>query len=357
MLNSVNARLKAGKVKVQIEQRGEKLYLVATLPPKPNSDRTEPYQQRIALGINANSMGFKHAELEAKKLGVQLAEGSFAWEPKRDRITILEAIELFKEKYFVERGIDTKTKTTWSSNYGDAFKKLPNNKDLTPRILLDVIKSSDANTRSRQLMCQAFKALATEFDLELDVSKLKGNYSQKQVKPRLLPTDAEIEQLVKQFSYEPYRWAYGMMATYALRNHEVFLIDLDYLVETGICYVTEKNGLSSKSHSGKVWPLYPHWVDLFALKNVRVPNINGKSNRENGQRISRAFNRASIPFPPYNLRHCWARRSIELGLDSRLAAQQMRHSHQVHTSTYNAWLTESDHAKAWEKIRDRLYED
>ena len=79
MLESLNARLKTGRIGVTVEQRGDYLYLVATLPPKPHSGKIRSHQQRIALGVRANPAGFKRAELEAKKLGVQLAEGSFTW--------------------------------------------------------------------------------------------------------------------------------------------------------------------------------------------------------------------------------------------------------------------------------------
>jgi integrase len=356
MLEEVNARLKAGRVGVRVEQRGDRLYLVATLPAKPGTNRTRPHQQRIALGVKANPAGIKRAELEAKKLGLRLAEGKFTWEPKREKLLTGEAVEIFKAQYFSEKGRSPKTETTWVGNYENWFKRLPD-AVLTTEALTEGILTTEANSRGRQLACQAYKLLADRFDVDLDVSRLKGNYGQRSVNPRDLPTDKEIVEAVNRFTYAPYYWVYGVMATYALRNHEVFLVDLEYLQETGICYVGERLNsegkiLTSKSHGGKVWPLYPDWVELFDLKNVRMPRINGKDNRANGQRVSRAFARSNIPFHPYDLRHCWARRAIELGLDSRLAAQQMRHSHQIHTNTYNAWLTDADHSKAWERIRD-----
>lgn len=353
MLDVVNGRLRAGRVGVTVEQRGGKLYLVATLPPKPGSGKVRPYQQRIALGINANPAGLKRAELEAKRLGLQLAEKSFEWEVKPQDVITTDAIALFKAKYYAERGSNPRTETTWSSTYATWFNKLPV-AVLTEELLLEVIKTTEVNTRARQAICLAFRALGRQFGIELDIKRLRGNYSRKQVRPRSLPSDKTIEASVMLFSYDPYRWVYGMMATYALRNHEVFLVDIDYLIETGICEVIEKDGLRSKSSSGKVWPLYPSWVDYFDLQNPRIPKINGKNNREKGSQITKAFKRAEIPFRPYDLRHCWARRAIELGLDSRLAAQQMRHTHQEHTSTYNAWLTEADHDNAWQKIKRRI---
>jgi hypothetical protein len=47
-----NGRLKASKVGVAIEQIGDRLALRATLPPKPSSDRSVAYQQRVVMQSN-----------------------------------------------------------------------------------------------------------------------------------------------------------------------------------------------------------------------------------------------------------------------------------------------------------------
>jgi hypothetical protein len=65
-----NGRLKASWVRVTVQQTGDKLYLQATLPPKPDSEKTKPYQQRIALGIGAHVRGVSLAEKEARKVGL-----------------------------------------------------------------------------------------------------------------------------------------------------------------------------------------------------------------------------------------------------------------------------------------------
>ena len=46
---AVNERLREGRVKVAVYQRGEMLWLRATLPPKPGSDRPLPHQQKISF--------------------------------------------------------------------------------------------------------------------------------------------------------------------------------------------------------------------------------------------------------------------------------------------------------------------
>jgi hypothetical protein len=73
-LDEVNARLKAGNIGVVVYQRGDRLSLRATFPPKPGIDKP-PYQQLLSLGIYANPAGLQFAESEAKKVGGLLAQG------------------------------------------------------------------------------------------------------------------------------------------------------------------------------------------------------------------------------------------------------------------------------------------
>ncbi|HAA32739.1 MAG TPA: integrase, partial [Cyanobacteria bacterium UBA8553] len=58
-------------------------------------------------------------------------------------------------------------------------------------------------------------------------------------------------------------------------------------------------------------------------------------------------------FRPYDLRHCWAIRSIHYGLDIPLAAQQMGHSATIHSQTYHAWLSYQHHQQAFERLLKR----
>jgi hypothetical protein len=75
-LEAVNQRLSEGKIKAKVFLRPGvgTLYLKATLPPKPGSDRPRPYQQVISLGLPANSDGFRRAEQEARILSGELID-------------------------------------------------------------------------------------------------------------------------------------------------------------------------------------------------------------------------------------------------------------------------------------------
>ncbi|MCT7952851.1 hypothetical protein NG798_23915 [Ancylothrix sp. C2] len=74
-----NGRLKASNTKIYIEQRGGKLALRATLPPKPGRAKQEHYQQRIPLDISATIDGVTEAEKEARRLRAKLDMGEFLW--------------------------------------------------------------------------------------------------------------------------------------------------------------------------------------------------------------------------------------------------------------------------------------
>ncbi len=49
-----NGRLRASKIGISIEKRGGTLWLRGTLPPKPNSGKTKPYQQKLSLRTKEN---------------------------------------------------------------------------------------------------------------------------------------------------------------------------------------------------------------------------------------------------------------------------------------------------------------
>lgn len=68
-IDEINARLKRANFGIQVCQRGDRLSLRATLPPKPNSVIRQPHQQWLTLGVYANDAGFAYAETEAYKVG------------------------------------------------------------------------------------------------------------------------------------------------------------------------------------------------------------------------------------------------------------------------------------------------
>jgi hypothetical protein len=94
--------------------------------------------------------------------------------------------------------------------------------------LLDFIKTTEPNSRSRKRACDYCHKLAEFAELpgREAIKKYKGAYSAKSVDPRVLPSDNATATWHSTISNPGWRWVAGMLAVYGLRNHEVFRLDL-----------------------------------------------------------------------------------------------------------------------------------
>ncbi|OLP15903.1 integrase, partial [Leptolyngbya sp. 'hensonii'] len=352
-ISQANGRLKAASVGVVIQQLGDRLYLRATLPPKPGI-QGEPKQQRISLGLRANPAGLKLAEAEARKIGALLDCREFSWEPYLKQTpanpeTASQWIARFELDYFNRNKRTPQSELTWKTDYHNVFKHLPD-QPITAELLLGLIAKTEPDTRTRKRYVIALSALTKFAGLEVDLKPLIGSYSPKQVSPRDVPSDDLIAECYYRLSPGSWRWAYAAIAVYGLRNHEIFYLNLDRFP---IAEIIEKAGARSKTGPRRIWPIYPEWADAWSVKEMLVPNCTGPNNGELGHRVQVAFNRMGIPFNPYDLRHAWAIRSISFGLLSELAAAQMGHSLQVHNSIYHRWIGDEVHQRHFEILCQR----
>jgi integrase len=170
-----------------------------------------------------------------------------------------------------------------------------------------------------------------------------------------LPSDEDIVAAWHQIPNLGWKFVYGVMATFGLRNHEVFFCNYmgldrgDTMIEV---LPTTKTG------SHQVWAFYPEWIEQFDLRIVRLPDVETDLSRTTlqriGQRVTAQFRRYKIPFSPYDLRHAWAIRTIHFGLPDTVAAKMMGHSVAVHTRTYHQWITQRDQQQAVEAALKRV---
>lgn len=378
----INQRLKVARLGFQIERRGQKLSLRGTLPPRPGSTRLQSYQQRISLNLPATTAGLKQAEQEVKIIAAQLIQNTFDWRQylpmtgggRLSQMDISEKIAAFKASFFeqtAEKSAHIPTsnpanslanssaasvKTTWETAYLPYFRKLEAIVQASARLSLAeaiyaTIQSTRANSRSRQICCTALGNLAEFLNLELpiDLKTLWGNYSSSHTQIRNLPSDAQIVEVFQQIPNPTWQFVYGIMATYGLRNHEVFFCDY-----TALSQADPESSIevldTTKTGNHQVWPFHPDWVELFRLRQVNLPPIETDLNRTTLQRIGQSvycqFRRYQIPFSPYDLRHAWAVRTIHFGLPDTVAARMMGHSVAIHTRTYHRWLTHRDQQRA-----------
>ncbi len=352
-LDKINQQLKKKKAGVAIIQKGNRLYLQATLPAKPGRDKP-PHQQQLSLGIYANSEGLIHAKAEALHLSKLLATQGFNWElygvapPQQQQTnTIGDLVQQYEQHYFSQRERNPKTLTTWDKDYRLTFKKLPQDQLLTTEVLAQTVSQTKPNSRTRKRYAMAFSALAEFAGIDpKPIKALAGHYSPTAVKPRQLPSDDQIVEVRSLISSSSWQWVYGILACYGLRPHEIFLINLDRLQSKDYCL--EVTG--GKTGSRIVYPLPVSWWEEWKLYEPNLPAISGRSNSDLGNRVTQTFRRNKIPFRPYDLRHAWAVRSLTMGLDLTLAAQQMGHSLAVHSQIYHHWISEAVHRAAFEKL-------
>ncbi len=364
-ITKLNDGFRAIRMGLQIERRGDKLALRGTFPPKPGSDKMRPYQQRLSLGVIATPQGLKQVEQEAKIIAGQLAQNRFSWKQylvagagkKLSQLDLPAQIDAFEQYFFAEdqrQGKLASTKTTWNAAYLPYLRKLAaigaDHRQLT--LIEAIYKTVNAiaiHSRGRQLCCTALNAFAQflELDLPHDLKTIAGTYSHSQTQARQLPTDAEILEHWTKIPNPAWQFVYGVMATYGLRNHEVFFCDYEPLLqgETSIQVMA-----TTKTGRHEVWPFYPDWIDAFELKQVRLPAVDTDLTQTTlqkvGQRVTAQFRRYGIPFSPYDLRHAWAVRTIHMGLPDTVAAKMMGHSVAVHTRTYHQWITRRDQQQA-----------
>jgi len=354
-INQANGRLKKANVRVRIRERGNKLYLQATLPPKPGSKRDEPYQQEIALGVGSSPSGVSLAEKKARKVSADLDLKQFDWAPYLSpQHKLPETVDEWVSRFEAEFR-PAVSEITWDTDYREVFIKLNGSQLLTSELLEREILRTEPNSRSRKRYVTTLGKLAKFAGLEADFSALKGNYSARAVDPRSLPSDEEIVRAFHDFTNPQWRYVFGLIATFGLRPHEVFFLDTSDMARGGETVQVIKGLEATRKHKPRqIWALYPEWIEQFSLRDGQLPPVTGKRHSDFGDRVSSYFHRdAKLPFNAYDLRHCWAVRRILFGFPDKLSADQMGHSKAVHEETYQAWINTNTHQAVQDRVMGR----
>lgn len=367
-LAKVNRRLKDGRMGIAIRVHGKKLIFRGTFPPKPDTPRVAPKQYDLSLGYTANLAGLRAADIKAREIGAKLSAKTFDWydylkvKPKTG--TVGEWIEELEKKYFMQKSRQGRALSTWKRNYMAQLRRLDVEQDLTPEYIIGVLEDIPPDTpTARNKALQVFDTLLSCAGYALtDAQKqtLRVPYGRKQLKPRDLPTDAEIEAMRLSIPKDSYRWVFGVIAAYGLRPHEVFYIDPESIKRApgAIVLLDERVGLDEPPKTGgrQVWPFHPRWWEEWRLAEMQLPPVTGDNNSDLGNKIGHRLRQYGIP-KLYNLRHRWCVRTIELGLPSELAAKQQGHSVALHNELYHYWIDANVHQRAFDAIVERLKGD
>ena len=378
-LIDINQDLESKGINLRIEKRGKVLNIRGSLPDKKSPSLYKI--QRISLKLPYNIKGLEEAKKAIELIDFQLNKSQFSWHnwikeknissKKSNKLDIVNEIESFKKQFFSDT---SKSKSaagmisTWQSAYKPYMNRLirMSNKSglkLGEGLLLEILLTYKENSRSRQQCGIALSALARHLNLELPENwkQLQSGYGINESNFRELPSDEEIIKSFKLIPNPKWRFVFGLMAAYGLRNHEVFFSDLSCLKKGGDKIIRVFPNTKTGEH--QVWPFHPEWVSLFQLDNETdtsdlLPDI--KTNLKDttlqhiGRRVSEQFRRYKISFTPYDLRHAWAVRTILIGLPNTVAAKMMGHSVSIHTKTYHHWITRRDQQIAVDSALSRV---
>jgi len=353
LLAEANERLKAGKIRVRIAPRAEsdRLYLRATLPPKPDSSKTSAYQQRISLGVYFNPAGIKRAEAEAQRLNYDLMLDQFSWgnwaEDKQASKTVSDWVKAFELEYFTRRERNPKSETTWDKDYRLPYAKLPQDTVLNARVLESTAALYPPDTRSRQRACTAYSALAKFANIETNLKTLRGTYRPTAVSRDKVPNDPLILDWANRIPNAKWQNFYKLCACYGLRNHEAFYVDLEKLRQDPIAVIQDgKTGYHLSLPCPLEW-----WEEWFRDQKIELPQLKIQSNSDYGLRSSHYFYTLKMPFTIYDLRHAHAGRMELRGIGGTIAARAQGHSLKTHSDIYLNFLGESELRQVLEQLR------
>ena len=378
-LLDINQDLESKGINLRIEKRGKVLNIRGSLPDKKSHNLSKV--QRISLKLPHDINGLEEARKAIELIDFQLKKNQFCWSnwikekalssTKTNKTLISNEIESFKRQFFSDTSRSKSPAgmiSTWQSAYKPYLNRLmglshKSTLELNEDLLVKILLSYKENSRSRQQCGIALSALARHLKLELPENwkQLQSGYGIHESNFRKLPSDEEIINSFQLIPNPKWRFVFGLMATYGLRNHEVFFSDLSCLKKDGDKILRVFPNTKTGEH--QIWPFHPEWVGLFELDNITetsslLPDIKTDLKETTlqhiGRRVSEQFRRYKISFTPYDLRHAWAVRTILIGLPNTVAAKMMGHSVSIHTKTYHHWITRRDQQIAVDSALSRV---
>jgi len=341
---------------VSLEVEGSRIRLRAMMPPKPLISGPR-CQQRISTGLLYPQQAAEALEL-ARKLGTelvkdQLGEDKFRWDAwerkgKEERsiavnkqlsikVSGTEAITIAREWWQKQRARSESADATWQKDYLSPLRRLQGVHGVDENVLADLIEVTAPGTKTRKRTAMAAAAVARALGYEeATIRRLKDagkGYSEvNSVKERDLPSEESVIEFIDSLPRK-YQWPTAVIATYGCRPHEALLYAT--VSETLVLNIA-----GGKTGARRSFPLPKKWVEKWDLLNKSLPNLQQEAtNGEVGSCLSRQFKNRDCGFTPYDLRHCFAVRTImEPKISPSLAAKSMGHSLEVHTRTYQRYF-------------------
>ncbi len=387
-IQQANSALSLDRVKIKLKLTSPKtIGLQGTFPCRPGDvgkNGSPNKQYTISFGFYANDIGVKTAVVKARELDLLLITKQFQWTPEllgkqsqkiaftddeQPAKLISEWIQEYEREFWKNHEKNRRGIRTWETHYLRHLKKLPQDVTLSVEALEIALTKTKANTSSRFFLTWQLKKFC-EF-CGINGLKIINAYATPKPHPaiRKVPSDEEIiagftkigmplsaytskENFTKPAQWQ---WVYGMLATYGLRPHELFAIDIQAFTDAANTFhlVTLNPSLTDGTKTGErscgIPPLHPHWIELFDLKNVKFPDNQGSLNNKTAK-IQIRFRVIDIGFRPYDLRHAYAIRGHRLRVPIKTMADYMGHTVQEHTKTYQRWMNEDANLEIYREV-------
>lgn len=222
-----------------------------------------------------------------------------------------------------------------------------------PLVIEQWVESSPENSRERTrrlVTCNRLVEVGVELDRNwMDRIKSCNKYSPSTaIEPRTLPSDRQVEAFIDRLENRSWQVVFGYIATWGLRNHEVFRLH-SLPDDEGLIEISD----NSKTGFHVVAPAHPKWIERWNLRNFNLPGHNPESSHVVlGKAVSKYMQRhrplAHWREEPktYDLRHAWAARVHThpdySHIDVSVAAEMMGHAEKIHKATYLRWTKKED---------------
>lgn len=335
-------------------------------------------QQRLKIDCSATPGGL----LEAEKIAIHIygciqqgldPKAELAAERTRqldavtkDRLTVAEGVAVYEHDYWSGRERSHQTIKTWKG-YLNSILKVPQKGPLNVDFLKQaIVANTTPQTDTRFRACIHYAKVLELCELP-GAAKLKKLQKKPKPRPRAIPSDEAIIQLVDAVRGERYGWCVAAMATFGCRPGEVPSLQL-HEDGTADC-LTIKTKLSLPEE--RTCFAYPkEWIERWDLYNVSIPGDVRWLTPESwdAQRSAnwvaawRQWRKRSVfrtiaeqltpDFDLYNLRHRWAMRSIEANVNQSLCAHSMGHTLKEHEQTYHRELKKDTLRSAMAKLAE-----
>lgn len=323
-----------------------RLYLLGRFPAKDGSAATKQY--KITLQLDDTPANRKLANRKLARAEKDLTSGRWDWadwtvqQKPRGGPTWRDAIRLLYEKKVT---LGRTSESTWHVNYMGTLKLMPQDEAITTDGLAAALVRYDRRQYTYKKLYYLLKDIATLTGVPFP--RVGIPLDGRRDTPLDVPSDPEIIDWVLNAG-EPYRWYFGVMATYGLRPHEC---DDCRLIEGNGTLLVQVDDETKTGYRTAI-PVEQSWVDLFRLRD-RTQRPTSTRNADRNDATSVWLNarrlKLSIQWRPYALRHAYAGRlwregGSELTIDT--AAKIMGHSVKEHLETYRRWIDPNQIAAA-----------